>query len=134
MRTRPLSWVVWGLICAMALAGCSGSGERQFAPPETTARRALETALNAWKDGRGKPGKLSPGDVAIEVADALWFSGQKLKAYEIVSEHWDGGPRWFAVKLTLATGEQTVKYAVMGKDPIWVFTEGEYKKLSAMGQ
>jgi hypothetical protein len=118
------------VVCGLALAGCSGQGEEQFIPSEATARQALETALNAWKDGQARPARFTQGKVAVEVMDGTWESGQKLRAFEIVAEESSGGPRWFTVKLTLARGERTVKYAVLGNDPLWVYSEADYKKLS----
>src|SRR5262249_62349763 len=115
---------------ALALAGCPNSGEQKFIPSEATARQALETAMNAWKGGQAKPGKLSMGSVGVQVVDSAWDSGQKLSDFEIVSEESGDGPRWFTVKLTLARGTQTVKYVVLGKDPVWVYGEADYKKLS----
>lgn len=120
----------WGLL-VLALAGCSKPGEEQFIPPEATARQALETALDAWKEGK-KPGQFSLGTVKVQVVDAVWSSGQKLSGYQIVAEESSNGPRWFTVKLTLPGGEKTAKYAVLGKDPLWVYGETDYKKLSGM--
>jgi hypothetical protein len=130
MNVRFGGWLL--LLFGVALIGCSKAGEEQFIPAEATARQALETALNAWKEGQAKPGSLSLGTTKIEVLDAVWKSGPKLSAYKIVGEESANGPRWFTVKLTLATGEKTVKYAVLGKDPIWVYSETDYKKLSGM--
>lgn len=123
-------WVALVSVAALALTGCPRAGEEKFIPAEATARQALETALNAWKNGQAKPDKLSMGKVSVVVVDPVWTSGQKLSRYEIVSEEPGSGPRWFTVKLTLARGEKTEKYVVLGQDPIWVYTEAEYKKLS----
>ncbi len=130
MRRRFVGWWVLAAGAAVALAGCPGGGTEKFVPSEGAARQALETALDAWKGGQAKPGKLSVGGVAVNVVDATWESGQKLTAYQIVSEEPGEGPRWFSVKLSLPKGDRTVKYAVVGKDPIWVYDEAGYKKLS----
>jgi hypothetical protein len=130
MRRRLAGWVLMLSGAALALAGCPGPGEEKFIPTEGTARQALETALNAWKGGQAKPGQLAMGKVSVQVVDAVWESGQKLTAYQIVSEDSGNGPPWFTVKLTLPRGEKTVKYVVLGNDPIWVYDEAGYKKLS----
>lgn len=114
----------------LLLGACSRRGEGQFIPQEAAARRALESSLDAWRNGRAKPGELTLDAVSIEVMDSLWSSGQKLKAYEIAAVPAGDGPPRFTVKLSLATGERTVTYVVLGKNPIWVYTEAEYKKLS----
>ena len=54
----------------------------------------------------------------LRITKGVAFRGNK-----IVSEQWQGDPRWFRVKLSLAKGEQTAKYAVMGKNPVWVQSE-----------
>ena len=118
------------LLGAVVVAGCSKSGPEKFIPSEGQARQALETALNAWKNGQEKPGGLKLGKVGVEVVDAAWSAGQKLSAFEIVSEEPGQGPRFFTVKLTLPKGPETVKYVVLGNDPLWVYTEAAYNKLS----
>jgi hypothetical protein len=70
------------------------------------------------------------GDVGIAVIDPAWSAGQKLSAFEIVEERKGDGPRFFTVKLTTSRGRQTVTYVVLGIDPLWVYTEAEYKKVS----
>jgi hypothetical protein len=127
MGRRCGVWMILALGAA-ALTGC-GSGEAKYIPSENTARQALQTALDAWKGGRAKPDGLGMGKVAVQVVDDAWESGQPLKAYEILSEEPGSGPRWFTVKLTLPAGEQTVKFAVLGNNPLWVCDEPGYKKI-----
>lgn len=115
---------------ALAVAACSSHGPEKFIPTEARAREALEAALNAWKGGQEKPGDLRLGKTRVEVVDPAWSPGQKLTAFEIVSEEPRDGPRYFTVKLTLTKGPRTVKYVVLGNDPLWVYTEAEYNKLS----
>jgi len=116
------------VVLGAALAGCN-SGVGKFIPPKETARKALETTLGAWKAGRAKSDALKTGQVTVQVVEDAWESGQSLKEYAITSEEPGDGPRWFTVRLTLAGGEQTVKFAVLGNDPIWVCDEAGYKKL-----
>jgi hypothetical protein len=124
-------WLLAGVAFAgLAAAGCSKPGPEKFYPTEARARQALETALTAWKEGQPKPANLSVGKVGVAVVDPAWTSGQKLSTFEIVSEEPGQGPRYFTVKLTLTKGPQTVKYVVLGNDPLWVYTEAEYNKLS----
>lgn len=122
--------VMVAVLVAGVAAGCSGPGPEKFHPSETDARKALEVALTAWKNG-GKPEeKLTTGKVGVTVVDATWSAGQKLTGYEIVAEEDGNGPRFFTVKLTLPKGPQTVKYVVIGNDPLWVYTEAAFNKLS----
>jgi hypothetical protein len=133
MNRRVVGWLAVGFSCAMSLAGCSKSVERTPLPDQTTARQAIETVLNACKKGQSKPSQLTLDDVKIEIRDAIWNSGEKLNGYEIGSEESQGIARLFTVKLVLPKGERTAKYAVVGKDPIWVYSAEEFGKLSAWG-
>lgn len=113
------------------LAGCNKSGEEKFTPPSATARQALGTALTHWRDGQAKPSQFAFEKVKVEVQDQNWADGQKLQSFEIVGEepNSSGGARVFTVKLKTAKGEQTVKYYVVGIDPLWIYGESDYKKL-----
>ena len=113
------------------LAGCNKEGDvAKYTPAEGEARKALETALGQWRDGQAKPASFPLGKVTVEVLDQTWASGQKIQGFEIVGEEKGDGPRIFTVKLTTAKGEQTVKYYVVGIDPLWVYSEADYKKQS----
>jgi hypothetical protein len=118
------------LVVAFAsLMGCKEPGVEKYTPPESSARQALETALGKWRDGQPKPERFSLNNVSVEVLDQAWASGQKLQAFEILSEEHDGtGPRVYSVKLKTPKGDQTVKYYVVGIDPLWVYAEADYRK------
>ncbi|HKB01863.1 MAG TPA: hypothetical protein VKD90_06565 [Gemmataceae bacterium] len=123
MRARL---IVFGL---SLLAGCQGSGEAKYIPPEATARQALETALGQWRDGQTAPARFTHGKVSVEVLDQAWSSGQKIQGFEVVGEESAaGGPRVFSVKLKTPKGEKTLKYYVVGIDPLWVYSEPDYRK------
>jgi hypothetical protein len=121
---------VWLTVLGLGLlAGCNSADEKKYTPTETTARQALETALGKWRDGQARPEKFTQGKTAVEVQDQAWASGQKLQGFEILSEESPGtGPRVYLVKLKTQKGEQTVKYYVVGIDPLWVFAESDYRK------
>jgi hypothetical protein len=133
-RRRLLAALGSGLLAAAA--GCEGPKDySQFVPPEGAARKALEAALNAWKGAR-PPRRVEDTKPPVEVVDSKWKAGRQLTDYQIVKEEPPAGqgPRWFTVKLTLQkpAGTQEVRYAVVGNDPLWVYSEDEYKKLSGM--
>lgn len=118
------------VVFGMLAGGCRKRGVETYKPPEGTAREALDAALSAWKGGNAKPDELKLGKIGLVVMDAAWSSGQKLSDFQIVNEETGTeAVRWFTVKLKLDKSEQTVKYAVVGKDPIWVYSETEYKKV-----
>ena len=126
------------LLLVLSAAGCSGGGSRveDFTPAEANARKALEAALNHWQGG-GQPGTVPGTTPVVEVTDSKWKSGQKLKSFEITGEEPSSGPgpRFFKVKLTPPTGAAVeTKYAVLGIDPLLVYRDEDYQKLSGMGK
>jgi hypothetical protein len=125
---RRFGWT--GFLLVGLAAGCK-DGAKNYTPSETNARAALETALTQWRDGQARPAPFPLGKVTVQVADQNWEAGQKLLGFEIVGD--DGatsGPRAFTVKLKTAKGEQTTKYYVFGIDPLQVFSEPDYRKLT----
>jgi hypothetical protein len=125
-----LAWGVFLCVCA----GCTGRGTAKYIPSEDKARQALEAALNAWRDGK-KPGSVAGAPMPVQVVDSEWQSGKKLQSYEIVGEEPNEGPRLFSVRLTLQqpSGQQaTTRYYVVGKDPLWVYREADYKAPAGM--
>jgi hypothetical protein len=131
-RRHLLAAAAGGLL---ALAGCSKGGRvEDFTPPTDGARKALEAALKHWQGGH-PPGAVPGTSPAVEVVDSKWKAGQQLKAFEIVKDEPAAqGPRFFTVRLTLAKGPPVeVRYAVLGIDPIWVYRDDDFKKMSGSG-
>ena len=119
----------------LLLAGCSPGGKvEDFTPPTDNARKALEAALNHWKVGN-PPGTVPGTSPTVEVLDSKWKAGQKITDYEILGEDAAGlGPRTFNVRLRPAKGApQEVRYVVVGIDPLWVYRDEDYKKMSGTG-
>jgi hypothetical protein len=118
------------LVVVGLAAGCKDE-VKNYTPSETNARQALETALTQWRDGQAKPAPFPLGKVTVQVADQNWEAGQKLQGFEIVGDDAAAsGPRTFTVKLKTAKGEQTTKYYVFGIDPLQIYSEPDYKKLT----
>jgi hypothetical protein len=122
---------------AMSVPFTFGCGKKtdvkDYIPPQEAARQALSTALDAWKAGK-TPDQIGASQPAIQAQDVQWTGGKKLTAYEIVGPTTgeDQNQR-FTVKLTLDGGApQETTYVVLGKDPVWVFSEESYKKTSGM--
>jgi hypothetical protein len=124
---------------AMLLAvGCSRGPSRveDFTPAGDAARKALEAALAHWQAG-GPTGAVPNTSPAVEVTDSKWRAGQKLQAFEIVGDEPPAGPgpRFFKVRLTPAKGPPAeVRYAVLGVDPLLVYRDEDYQKLSGAGR
>jgi hypothetical protein len=114
----------------LGLAGCRDRSYSKYIPSDQNARAALETALTAWQAGKA-PGAIGGTAPAIQAVDSHWLAGEKLTSFEIVEEvRGEGqGPKVFSVRLTTdrATTPQTIRYYIVGKDPLWVYREDDYK-------
>ena len=133
-RTAKLLTLSAGMLVLLTACSREGTRTQDFIPPTEKARQALEAALNHWQGGH-PPGKVPGTNPPIEVQDFKWKAGQKLKSYEIVGEESGTEPRFFKVRLTPAEGAPIeVKYAVFGIDPLHVYREEDYQKLSGMGK
>ena len=126
---RVLCKLVIGLA---VVTGCDKSGDTgKYVPNESNARAALEAALTKWKEGEAKPGELTVGTTKVQVVNQAWADGLKLQGFEIVGEEGgSSGPRVFNVKLKTSKGDQATKYYVVGIDPLWVYGEADYQKLT----
>ncbi len=125
------------LAALVLLGGCGRGGKvEDFTPPPAGARKALEAALTHWQSG-GQPGAVPGTSPAVEVTDGKWRAGQKLKAFEVTGDEpvEGAGPRFFKVRLTPATGPVVeTRYAVLGIDPLLVYRDEDYQKLSGTGR
>lgn len=123
------------VLLMICMPGCAKTGDiKDYIPPEEQARQALTTALDAWKAGKA-PDQIGASKPAITVQDKQWSAGKKLTAYEIVGPaSGEDQNRRFAVKLTLAgaSSPQETTYVVVGKDPLWVFSNESHQRLSGM--
>ena len=133
-RTAKLLTLSAGMLVLVTACSREGTRTQDFIPPTEKARQALEAALNHWQGGHS-PGKVPGTNPPVEAQDFKWKAGQKLKSYEIVGEESGTEPRFFKVRLTPAEGAPIeVKYAVFGIDPLHVYREEDYQKLSGMGK
>lgn len=124
------------LIVALPLltlfTGC-GSSLARYTPTTGEARSSLEAALSAWRDG--KPYGPIEAKPPVQVADSAWQAGQQVESFEIGDEKDEGdGTRQFvvAIKMKKPPGEQSVRYFVHGRDPVWVYREEDYKRMINM--
>ena len=120
---------------ALMLAAClgCGGGYGRYIPSEDASRHALDTALAAWQSGKG-PGVLADSSPKVAAVDARWSAGQKLGSYQVIGEETVEGQKFYSVKLSLKNPprEQTVRYVVIGRDPLWVYSEDDLKSTKGM--
>ncbi|HVJ82388.1 MAG TPA: hypothetical protein VNC50_15070, partial [Planctomycetia bacterium] len=119
-----ISRFTFGIFAAAAL-GCGGADPAQrFVPADELARAAIHEALASWKDGRA-PDKAGADGPPVKVADAAQKTLPRPTGFKIIGEVAGPRPRTYAVRLQFAEAptERTVKYLVVGVDPLWVFHE-----------
>lgn len=119
-------------------SGCGRGGGKveDFTPTADKGRKALEAALGHWKEG-GKPGAVPNTAPKVEATDAKWSAGLKITAFEILGEEPGDGSaaKIFKVKLTPSTGSPVeTTYAVLGIEPILVYRDEDYRRLSGAGK
>jgi hypothetical protein len=136
MRTwvvKPVhAWI--GVVVVLSCAGCGKTDDAdRYSPPEDKARAALEAALNSWKEGR-TPGRIDGDSLAVEAVDSRWSEGLELADFQILGVEPAEGAKCFLVELQLKeNGErQSVRYFVVGRDPIWVYREEDYNRPDGM--
>jgi hypothetical protein len=127
---RRAAWL--GLIVMLAAAGCNSRSTSKYVPPQESARKALEQSLDAWQNGQA-PGLISDAP-QVQAVDSYWRAGQKLVSYEILEEEANEGPRVFSVRLNVVRARQpmVVRYYVVGRDPMLVYREDDYKAPAGM--
>jgi hypothetical protein len=101
------------LLVLLLAAGCWSSKPRPVDPSQ--ARAALESALDAWKEGK-EPTALQHDRSALHVSDHEWSAGWSLVHYEVLSETPQGSDLRCQVRLTLRDdrGRSRRKLAIYG--------------------
>ncbi len=133
IRMRFIGWIAIAPT-SFVLMGCGGTGHSQFTPTQDEARSSLQAALTAWRDG--KPYGPIAATPPVNVADSAWQAGQRIDSFQIGDEEDPhDGTKQFPVRLTLKKDKSTqeVRYIVNGRDPVWVFSEPDYKRMIDMG-
>ncbi|MHC5538222.1 hypothetical protein ACYOEI_08335 [Singulisphaera rosea] len=122
---------------ALALSPGCGSATSAYIPNPVTAREDLNTALAAWQKG-GKPAQLMKGEHPIYFVDSEWERGQALESFQILEEkptQTETEKRYGAVlKMKKPPAENRVDYIAVGRSPMWIFREEDYKKQGGMGE
>jgi hypothetical protein len=116
------------------VAGCGGQGNAKFTPDAEVAKTSLQTALDVWREG--KPCGPIEAKPPIRISDSLWQNGEQIQSFEIGDEEpGEEGIKQFPVKLTIKkTGKvESVRYYVNGRDPVWIYSEMDYKRMVDMG-
>jgi hypothetical protein len=141
---RPPRWprgarALRAFVCGAALAagwgGCGGGDEadpyRRYVPEPAEARRAVETALSAWRDAPD-PLPESLDTPAVRFVDKQRKAGQRLRRFEVLGESDAETARQLTVRLVLERPEEVllVRYNVFGREPYWVFRLEDYEQFS----
>jgi hypothetical protein len=113
--------------------GCGGSpnGNATPLPDPSAARQAMNAALESWKVGR-PTGHVEPGSPRIQLNDSFRKPGQILDRYEILGQIAGERAISFVVKATLSNPSEveTIRFLLLGTDPVIVFRQEDYELLS----
>lgn len=122
--------VAFLLICTGFLTACGGPSMNTSAD---VARKSLEAALTAWRDGK-KPGNMEGTSPSVQATDFEWTSGRKLEAFEIIREEPSTADKRFTVKLNQGKAAPAVEatYVVIGLDPVLVLRAEDYERMLNM--
>ena len=135
MNRRRTTCFILAAALSVAIAGCgSAANTASYVPSAQSGQDALQAALGAWKAGQ-KLERIDTTTPAVQPVDGQWQAGRKLRDFEVLGEVAGvEGPRQFRVRLTMegAAKPQEVIYVIVGRDPVWVFREEDYKKTSGM--
>ncbi len=116
----------------MTMAGCGTSNAPL--PSESEAKAALTSALDTWKSG--KPvAELATAKPPVQAVDADWVAGRILESYTIGDGSSGGeGNKTFSVTLKIkgSNAPSTVKYMIFGKDPVRVYRDLDFERMSNM--
>lgn len=122
------------LFLFVSWAGGCGHKAPNYVPPADASRQGLETALNAWQKGDTVGKTIESASGRVQTVDSTWGKGQKLARFEILEEvPRPDGKRCFKARLHLQDpqGVQEVHYVAVGKDPLWIFREEDFKSYAS---
>lgn len=120
------------LFLLMTAMGCSRQDTHErYTPNSDAARRAVESAMQAWLDGR-PAGPLEGFEPSTTVVDTHRTPGQILEEFEVLGEVPSQAYRCFAVRVSYSNpaGEERLRYCVIGIDPLWVFRLEDYDMIA----
>lgn len=126
--------MVLALFLCLNTGGCGGSS-KNYAPTAEGAKETLDRALSAWQKGE-KSNSLETASPPINVSIADWQAGKVLEKFEILKEEPVPGEvnKMFSTNLRLkgAKSDTKARFIVIGREPIWVYGENDFKNLLNM--
>lgn len=137
LRTRDhrIAVAAFFVVIVCGTVGGCGRNAPNFVPTKDAARQALDAALTAWVNGKSV-GLIDSASPPVQAVDNGWWKGQRLASYEVLGEEpGKDGLYCYSVRLHLSKPqtEQTVRYLVTGKKPLWVYREEDYKNSQSWG-
>jgi len=132
---RGIGTLAWWAMLAAVLGGCRAWNDPPAAPgylPDwSEARRALESALIAWRDAPA-PLPASFDTDSVVFVDKQRRPDQRLRSFAILGQRDIENARQFTVRLRLDPEEprDLVRYNVLGRKPVWVFRLEDYEMIA----
>jgi hypothetical protein len=124
-RFRPL--------VALLAIGCGRDLDRAKTPLPTpaAARAAMQAALESWK--AGKPtGRVEPTTPRVQIMDSFRKPGQVVEGWEILGQarYETYEAMTVRVKLTNPAATETIRFLLLGTDPVLVWRREDYDLMS----
>lgn len=116
-------------VAAISTLGCSGGDVSGEVPTDEVAIASLKAALTAWQAGSFQGG-IANVEPNVNFVDNVRDKNKKLLTFEVLGKVEGAANLQYNTKLTME-GESApteVKYIIMGKSPVWVYREEDYKK------
>ena len=124
---------ILGALVGLLAIGCARTpdGSRTPLPKPADARAAMEAALGCWK--AGKPtGRRESTTPPVQIMDSFRKPGQAVDGWEILGQ--TTGERAVAmtvrVQFTSPKATETIRFLLLGTDPVLVFRQEDYDLIS----
>lgn len=120
-------------VLGLSVGGCSSEDERSktILPSLELGRQAIVATMESWAKGRPTGGVESTSP-RIQVMDTTRRPGQVATKYELVGETTGERALAYVVKVELANpaATETIRFLVLGIDPVLVWRQEDYDMMS----
>ena len=120
-------------LLAAIVVGCSAGPDpsRTILPSLENGRKAVVASMEAWKSGR-PTGVVEPTSPRIQVMDTTRRPGQVPALFEVLGVTAGERALTYTVRVELTNPEavETIRFLVLGVDPVLVWRQEDYDMMS----
>ncbi len=122
-----------GAVVGLVAIGCARApdGSATPLPKPADARAAMEAALGCWKAGR-PTGRRESTTPPVQIMDSFRKPGQSVDGWEILGQTTleRAVAMTVRVKFTRPEATETIRFLLLGTDPVLVFRQEDYDLMS----